>query len=77
MKSCFFDNVHTFYYGRKLIIRIILDTDKKTIIVPWNYAAKLDELNKIIKQGGGSKNTILRATSPKCGTSAWQTPIRT
>ena len=36
-------------------MRIILDTDKKTITVPWNYAAKLEELNKIIKQGGGSK----------------------
>lgn len=36
-------------------MRIILDTDKKTITVPWNYAAKLDELNTIIKEGGGSK----------------------
>ena len=36
-------------------MRIILDTDKKTITVPWNYAAKLEELNKIIKDGGGSK----------------------
>ena len=36
-------------------MRIILDTDKKTIIVPWNYAAKLDELNRIISEGGGTK----------------------
>ena len=36
-------------------MRFILDTDKKTITVPWNYAAKLEEMNKIIKQGGGSK----------------------
>lgn len=36
-------------------MRITLDTDKKTITVPWNYAVKLDELNKIIKQGGGTK----------------------
>lgn len=36
-------------------MRIILDTDKKIITVPWNYAAKLEELNKIIKQGGGTK----------------------
>ena len=36
-------------------MRIILDTEKKTITVPWNYAAKLEELNKIIKQGGGTK----------------------
>ena len=36
-------------------MRIILDTDKKTITVPWNYAAKLDELNRIIADGGGTK----------------------
>lgn len=36
-------------------MRIILDTDKKTITVPWNYAAKLENLNTIIKQGGGTK----------------------
>lgn len=26
-------------------MRIILDTDKKTITVPWNYQQKLDEIN--------------------------------
>ena len=31
-------------------MRIILDTDKKTITVPWNYQQKLDELNKIISE---------------------------
>ena len=36
-------------------MRVILDTDKKTITVPWNYAAKLDELNSIIASGGGTK----------------------
>ena len=36
-------------------MRIILDTDKKTITVPWNYADKLEKLNKIIKDGGGTK----------------------
>ena len=36
-------------------MRIILDTDKKLITVPWNYAAKLDEMNRIIKLGGGTK----------------------
>ena len=36
-------------------MRIILDTDKKLITVPWNYAAKLDEMNRIIQQGGGTK----------------------
>ena len=36
-------------------MRIILDTEKKTITVPWYYAQKLDELNRIIKQGEGTK----------------------
>ncbi len=36
-------------------MRIILDTDKMTITVPWNYAQKLKEMNEIIKQGGGKK----------------------
>lgn len=34
-------------------MRIILDTDKRTITVPWNYAQKLDEMNKIIAAAGG------------------------
>ena len=29
-------------------MRIILDTDKKTITVPWNYQDKLDAINAII-----------------------------
>lgn len=35
-------------------MRIILDTDKKTITVPWNYAQKLEEMNKIIAAAGGT-----------------------
>lgn len=31
-------------------MRIILDTDKKTITVPWNYTAKLEEMNKMIAE---------------------------
>ncbi len=31
-------------------MRIILDTDKKTITVPWNYQDKLDSLNKLIAE---------------------------
>lgn len=31
-------------------MRIILDTDKKTITVPWNYQKKLDEMNKLIME---------------------------
>ena len=34
-------------------MRIILDTDKKTITVPWNYTAKLAEINAMIKEYGG------------------------
>lgn len=36
------------------IMRIILDTDKKTITVPWNYADKLAAMNKIIEEAGGT-----------------------
>ena len=31
-------------------MRIILDTDKKTVTVPWNYSEKLDALNKMIME---------------------------
>ena len=31
-------------------MRIILDTDKKTITVPWNYQDKLNGINEIIMQ---------------------------
>lgn len=36
-------------------MRIILDTDKKTITVPWNYSDKLATMNKIIAEAGGDK----------------------
>ena len=43
--SCFCVN-STVFYGylikkERNTMRIILDTDKKTITVPWNYTAKL------------------------------------
>lgn len=31
-------------------MRIILDTDKKTITVPWNYQQKLDKMNDLIME---------------------------
>ncbi len=34
-------------------MRIVLDTDKKTITVPWNYAQKIDEMNSIVAAAGG------------------------
>lgn len=42
------------YTGGKQM-RIILDTDKKTITVPWNYSDKLASMNKIIADAGGDK----------------------
>ena len=35
-------------------MRIILDTDKKTITVPWNYSDKLAEMNRIIAESGAT-----------------------
>ena len=37
-------------------MRIILDTDKKTITVPWNYQQKLNELNKMIVEYSGDES---------------------
>ena len=34
-------------------MRIILDTDKRTITVPWNYSEKLEAMNKIIMEVTG------------------------
>ena len=34
-------------------MKIILDTDKKTITVPWNYTVKLEEINRMVKEFGG------------------------
>lgn len=34
-------------------MRIILDTEKKTITVPWNYQTKLNETNKLIAEYSG------------------------
>ena len=36
-------------------MRIILDTDKRTITVPWNYSDNLDAMNKIIMEATGDK----------------------
>ena len=39
---------YIFLFMEELQMRIILDTDKKTITVPWNYAAKLEEYNNMV-----------------------------
>ncbi len=36
-------------------MRIILDTDKKTITVPWNYQQKLDKMNELIMEVTGDE----------------------
>lgn len=36
-------------------MRIILDTDKRTITVPWNYQQKLNEMNKLIAEYSDGK----------------------
>lgn len=38
-------------------MRIILDTDKKTITVPWNYTEKLKAMNDIISEATGGDET--------------------
>lgn len=45
----------TFFVAQEWILHIIIDTGKKTVTVPRNYAAKLEEINRIIKDGGGAK----------------------
>lgn len=44
-------------------MRVILDTDKKTITVPWNYSDKLAEINRIIKDGGDKQYTFSHTIS--------------
>ena len=55
-------------------MRIILDTDKKTITVPWNYQAKLDEYNKMVMEISGMKQRKSRSKGilTRSGKSAWQ-----
>jgi len=37
-------------------MRIILDTDKKTITVPWNYTEKLASMNAMIMEISGDES---------------------
>lgn len=46
----FLSKLHIFIILEEKHMRIILDTEKKTITVPWNYQQKLDEINKIISE---------------------------
>lgn len=51
-------------------MRIILDTDKKTITVPWNYQRKLDEMNKIIEDAGSDKKKEFVSYLTECWNAA-------
>ena len=44
-----------FLFRRDYIVRIILDTDKKTITVPHNYQQKLNDMNKLIAEYSDGK----------------------
>lgn len=37
-------------------MRITLDTEKRTITVPWNYQAKLEEYNKMVMEISGDES---------------------
>lgn len=39
-------------------MRIILDTDKKTITVPWNYQDKLDAYNQMVIEISGDEEKV-------------------
>ena len=49
-------------------MRIILDTDAKTITVPWNYSEKLAAMNKTIQEavGGDTKNKTFSGYIDEC-----------
>ena len=51
-KLCFRQLSHIFLL-EETIMRIILDTDKKTITVPHNYQQKLNDMNKLIAEYSG------------------------
>ena len=39
-------------------MRIILDTDKNTITVPWNYAEKLEAMKKLVESADGKTDNF-------------------
>ena len=61
-KLCFRQLSYIFLL-EETIMRIILDTDKKTITVPHNYQQKLNDMNKLIAEYSGG------AMKPKTFTS--------
>ena len=46
----------TFFIVEEWIMRVILDTDKKTITLPWNYREKLEAYNKMVMDISGDES---------------------
>ena len=46
---------YIFYFTRWKIMRVILDTDKKTITLPWNYREKLEAYNNMVMEISGTQ----------------------
>ena len=46
-------------------MKIILDTDKKTITVPWNYTAKLEEIKHDAEQNARRVDVIFTEKEAK------------
>ena len=66
---CVLHKFRTFFmFKEEKDMRIILDTDKKTITVPWNYSDKLDALNKTIRDaiGDDSKKKTFSGYIDEC-----------
>ena len=60
-------------------MRIILDTDKKTITVPWNYQDKLNAMNAMIMEvtGDESKKKTFKGYINDICRNVWQTATST
>ena len=58
-------SVHLVFLGGKTM-RIILDTEKKTITVPWNYTEKIAEFNRIAEESGGTKKRDFKGYLDEC-----------
>ena len=58
-------------------MKIVLDTDKKTITVPWNYTAKLEEINRMSRNSAAptrrSRPSVVTLTN--AGVRLWSIPI--
>lgn len=54
---------YIFVLSGGIAMRIILDTDKKTITVPWNYQQKLEDYNSMVMQisGDASKKKTFKS----------------